>query len=191
MKHLLNNISEEEKNSIREQHSGGIKLMNEKFQQMVDKKLGHVNLYEQTSLPEDSGEDEYRKKSGIKLPVIKSEEDLKKFLEINAISVGSLAKTLTGIQMDSNSKYGAKSLNIFQELLKQIAMVCDNNGECYNTVKYSNLVDNFFTRMKNKNDKVENSGELVIYPKTPTMLERFKSDLATKVRNKIMMLNKS
>ena len=76
MKHLLNNISEEEKNSIREQHSGGMKLMNEKFQQMVDKKLGHVNLYEQTSLPEDSGENEYRKKSGIKLPAIKSEEDL-------------------------------------------------------------------------------------------------------------------
>ena len=46
MKHLLNNISEEEKNSIREQHSGGMKLMNEKFQQMVNKQLGQVDLYE-------------------------------------------------------------------------------------------------------------------------------------------------
>ena len=104
MKHLLNNISEEEKNSIREQHKGGMKVMNEKFQKMVNKQLGHVNLYEQTSLPEDSGENEYRKNSGIKLPAIKSEEDLKKFLELSAISVGSLAKALTGMQMDSNSK---------------------------------------------------------------------------------------
>ena len=42
MKHLLNNMSEEEKNSIREQHSGGMKLQNEKFKLMVEKKLGDV-----------------------------------------------------------------------------------------------------------------------------------------------------
>ena len=42
MKHILNNMSEEEKNSIREQHSGGMKLQNEKFKLMVEKKLGDV-----------------------------------------------------------------------------------------------------------------------------------------------------
>ena len=42
MKHILNNMSEEEKNSIREQHSGGKKLQNEKFKLMVEKKLGDV-----------------------------------------------------------------------------------------------------------------------------------------------------
>ena len=31
MKHILNNISEEEKNAIREQHTGGMKVMTEKF----------------------------------------------------------------------------------------------------------------------------------------------------------------
>jgi hypothetical protein len=51
MKHLLNNLTEEEKNSIREQHEGGMKVMNENFHKMVNKKLGHVNLYEQTSVP--------------------------------------------------------------------------------------------------------------------------------------------
>lgn len=35
-------MSEEEKNSIREQHSGGMKLQNEKFKLMVEKKLGDV-----------------------------------------------------------------------------------------------------------------------------------------------------
>jgi len=51
MKHLLNNLTDEEKDSIREQHEGGMKVMNENFHKMVNKKLGHVNLYEQTSVP--------------------------------------------------------------------------------------------------------------------------------------------
>ena len=31
MKHILNNLSEEEKNAIREQHTGGMKVMTENF----------------------------------------------------------------------------------------------------------------------------------------------------------------
>lgn len=40
MKHILNNLTEEEKNTIREQHTGGIKIDNEKFKLMVETKLG-------------------------------------------------------------------------------------------------------------------------------------------------------
>ena len=40
MKHLLNNLSEEEKNSIREQHTGGMNLMIENFNKLVNTKLG-------------------------------------------------------------------------------------------------------------------------------------------------------
>lgn len=54
MKHLLNNISEEERNSILEQHGGGMKVFNENFHKMVNKKLGHVDLYEQTETTDDS-----------------------------------------------------------------------------------------------------------------------------------------
>jgi hypothetical protein len=42
MKHLLNNMSEQEKNAIREQHTGGMKLSNEKFKSLVEGKLGDV-----------------------------------------------------------------------------------------------------------------------------------------------------
>jgi len=42
MKHLLNNLSEEEKNSIREQHEGGMRIVNENFKKLVDTKLGDV-----------------------------------------------------------------------------------------------------------------------------------------------------
>lgn len=40
MKHILNNLSDEEKNSIREQHTGGMKIMNENFSKLLNSKLG-------------------------------------------------------------------------------------------------------------------------------------------------------
>ena len=42
MKHLLNSMSEQEKKAIREQHTGGMKLSNEKFRNLVEGKLGDV-----------------------------------------------------------------------------------------------------------------------------------------------------
>jgi len=42
MKHLLNNMSEQEKNAIREQHTGGMQLSNDKFRKLVKSKLGDV-----------------------------------------------------------------------------------------------------------------------------------------------------
>jgi len=42
MKHLLNNLSEEEKNSIREQHTGGMNLMIENFKKLISSKSGDV-----------------------------------------------------------------------------------------------------------------------------------------------------
>ena len=42
MKNLFNNMSQEEKNAIREQHTGGKKIAIENFSNMVNKKLGEV-----------------------------------------------------------------------------------------------------------------------------------------------------
>ena len=42
MKHLLNNLSEEEKNSIREQHEGGMKLDTSRFKTLLEGKSGDV-----------------------------------------------------------------------------------------------------------------------------------------------------
>ena len=43
MKHILNDLSEQEKNSIREQHAkGGMKVMNENFSKLLNSKLGDV-----------------------------------------------------------------------------------------------------------------------------------------------------
>jgi hypothetical protein len=42
MKHLLNNLSEEEKNSIREQHTDRIKIDTSRFKSLMESKLGDV-----------------------------------------------------------------------------------------------------------------------------------------------------
>jgi hypothetical protein len=42
MKHLLNDLSEEEKNSIREQHNGGKKIVIENFNKLIETKSGDV-----------------------------------------------------------------------------------------------------------------------------------------------------
>ena len=39
MKHLMNDMSEEDKDKIRKQHEGGMKIENKNFKKMVDKKL--------------------------------------------------------------------------------------------------------------------------------------------------------
>jgi len=54
MKHILNNLTEQEKRAILEQHSGGMKVMTEKFSQLIESKLGDVKpiLSEQDTGPQ-------------------------------------------------------------------------------------------------------------------------------------------
>ena len=56
MKHLLNDLSEEVKNTIREQHSGGKKIVIENFNKLVNTKSGDVKLFlnEQAPQPEQT-----------------------------------------------------------------------------------------------------------------------------------------
>ena len=60
MKHILNNLSEEEKNSIREQHTGGMKVMTENFARLLNSKLGDVRtlVNEEAPAPEPVSTDE-------------------------------------------------------------------------------------------------------------------------------------
>lgn len=55
MKHILNNLSNEEKNSIREQHTGGMKVMTENFSKLLNSKLGDSKplVSEQTNEKKD------------------------------------------------------------------------------------------------------------------------------------------
>jgi hypothetical protein len=42
MKHILNEMSEEERNSIRSQHTGSLQVQTEKFKALVENKLGNA-----------------------------------------------------------------------------------------------------------------------------------------------------
>lgn len=54
MKHILNNLTNEEKNSIREQHTGGMKVMTENFSKLINSKLGNSKpLFETEEMSED------------------------------------------------------------------------------------------------------------------------------------------
>ena len=44
MKHLLNDLSSDEKNRIREQYEGGMSVDNSKFKKLLESKLGDVKL---------------------------------------------------------------------------------------------------------------------------------------------------
>jgi hypothetical protein len=52
MKHLLNNLSEEEKNKIREQHTGGMEVNSKNFNKLTESKLGNIKplINEQVTL---------------------------------------------------------------------------------------------------------------------------------------------
>ena len=55
MKHLLNNLSEEEKNAIREQHTGGMKVMTENFSKLLNSKLGDAKPIVEQKEEENEG----------------------------------------------------------------------------------------------------------------------------------------
>jgi len=67
MKHILNEMSDEEKNSIRSQHTGSLQVQTERFKKLVENKLGDAkplisedfnNLPSDESLEEDMIDDE-------------------------------------------------------------------------------------------------------------------------------------
>jgi hypothetical protein len=63
MKHILNNLTEQEKNAIREQHAGGMKVMTENFSKLTKAKLGDVKtINEQMDVSSDSEHYEKRKR---------------------------------------------------------------------------------------------------------------------------------
>lgn len=54
MKHLLNNLTQEEKNNILEQHAGGMKVMTENFRKLMNAKHGNSKpLVNEEPLPKE------------------------------------------------------------------------------------------------------------------------------------------
>lgn len=93
MKHLFNNISEEERQSILEQHSGGMKVMTENFNKMVNKKLGQVDLYEQGQQPRP-----LEVLPGYKLDILTNDKIFQNWTNISPNNLSSFAQSVLNMQ---------------------------------------------------------------------------------------------
>jgi len=69
MKHILNDLSEQEKNSIREQHTGGMKVMTESFSKLLNSKLGNSKPLVSEEMDVSSDSDYYKeRKEEVSIP---------------------------------------------------------------------------------------------------------------------------
>ena len=117
MKHLLNNLSEEEKNSIRGQHTGGMQVNNGRFNSLLENKLGN-------SKPLVSEQEKVQSKEGRNNPVwINFASKLKnvynpKILTFNSYDTPPLpSQSLNwGTAKSRNGKYAAAILSTDKRL---------------------------------------------------------------------------
>lgn len=104
MKHLLNNISDDEKRSILEQHKGGMKIYNEKFDALINKRLGEIDLFEQ-QFKERVDEKTFSTGNVVDLP----QEIKDRLLEIGQNSKDFISYRQTGSMKDGELNDNAKA----------------------------------------------------------------------------------
>ena len=144
MKHLLNDLSEEEKNRIREQHTGGKKIMIENFNKLVNTKLGDARpLTEQEVAPQTDNEEELENE-------IKSLKD-----EIDVIKKDIFSSRNENLQ-DKKEAIKNKLIEIYN---KYIAFI-DKINKNVKQNKKENL-EKKRQELINKRDELKNSGDVL------------------------------
>jgi hypothetical protein len=79
MKHLLNDMTEKEKNAIREQHTGGMTVMTENFSKLLNSKLGDSKpLVSEQNAP-------IKLKKGDIVTIVKKSDTISKPMETDAM----------------------------------------------------------------------------------------------------------
>ena len=128
MKHLMNDLSVEEKNRIREQHEGGMKIDTSKFRKLMESKLGNSKplVSEQGSIYSDfdlermgSGEDlTYTPNKGGDLRT-----DIMKIIHNNNSPNEDIIRTLRSIadEMESSGKLKSDVRDRFRDFESSIS----------------------------------------------------------------------
>jgi hypothetical protein len=70
MKHILNNLTDKEKNSILEQHTGGMTVMSENFSKLLNSKLGDVKPLVNEQQVDNGEQNTHRYDKGVQSPGI-------------------------------------------------------------------------------------------------------------------------
>ena len=110
MKHILNNLSNEEKNRIREQHEGGMKIDTSRFRKLMESKLGNSKPLVSESGSMYSDFDLERMRSGEDLTYTSNKGDLRtdimKMIHNSNSPNEDIISTLRSIadEMESSSK---------------------------------------------------------------------------------------
>lgn len=142
MKHLLNNISEEEKNRIREQHEGGMNLSIDNFKKLVETKLGDAKPYLTEASHETCEQCGGMMEEGMcveQCGTMKEEDELDEQVRLRYLSIPeieSLAKELV-TKLDDNLKNELRRLDmsnekqrimLMNEILELVGINTDNMG---------------------------------------------------------------
>jgi hypothetical protein len=133
MKHILNNISRQEKNSILEQYSGGKRLQIENFSKLVNSKLGDVKtlITEDFSNQMSYGDLKFAGDQG---------ENIRIYVKENPVSV-----VYAFIKKDGEDYYGKTGFGINFEGTNENYMVSDDYSGVYKT-------DGGWVKMKSYDD---------------------------------------
>ena len=127
MKHLLNNISEEEKNRIREQHEGGMNLAIDNFKKLVETKLGDAKPYLTEASQETCeacGGMMVEGECVEQCSSMKEEDELDEGLELKYLTIPqieSLAKEIVG-KLDDDFKNQLRRLDMRNEKQRMMLM---------------------------------------------------------------------
>ncbi len=84
MKHILNDLTEQEKNSIREQHTGGMTVRTESFSKLINSKLGDVKVVVEQDTP-------FKPQPGAILPGQEKDGGKSKLIEIMRNKLNSMS----------------------------------------------------------------------------------------------------
>lgn len=155
MKHLLNDLSNEEKNRIREQYEGGMSVDTSKFKKLVETKLGDAKpfLNENNPLGQKIASDAFSNVSKTIMwePIVgQFSKDLKKSLEIPQTSISNY----DGKGILSGSVYKTGTLqnggtSISYEKIPEEPFVKENQNEGIS--KYTLVIDASYSQTNSDN----------------------------------------
>ena len=134
MKHILNNLSEEEKNSIRQQHTGGMKVVTENFHKLLSSKLGDVKpLVNEQVLP---GLSSGNSQNGVKM-VFDSCKNIPATITNNSNAIAdNIYRAIQGIGTDEDAIMKAFSM---VPTLNAFCSVNHSYGKTYGHTLFSDL----------------------------------------------------
>ena len=134
MKHILNNMSEEEKNAIREQHAGGMKVMTENFHKLLNSKLGDAKpLVNEQVLP---GLSSGNSQNGVKM-VFDSCKNIPAKIDNNSNAIAdNIYRAIQGIGTDEDAIMKAFSMI---PTLNAFCSVHHSYGKTYGNTLFSDL----------------------------------------------------